>query len=151
MFQRRKFRIFQLYWKRDTNASVFLWILWNFLRTPFLQNTSGWLLLYIESFQIDLLHETMKYKSVMFFFSFKFSEVESVMGYCVIYTMLKTESFFFFDVLSGNTLSLVFVRWQGWEVFKILVIKSGMARGKGGCSKTTGFSVTSFLNRPIQS
>ena len=37
----------------------------------------------------------MKYKSVMFFFSFKFSEVESVMGYCVIYTMLKTESFFF--------------------------------------------------------
>ena len=54
----------------------------------------------------------MKYKSVMFFFSFKFSEVESVMGYCVIYTMLKTESFFFFffDVLSGNTLSLVLVR-----------------------------------------
>ena len=72
------------------------------------------------------------------FFSFKCSEVESVMGYCVIYTMLKTESFFL-DVLSGNTLSLIFVRWQGWEVFKILVIKSGMARGKGGAQKQLVF------------
>ena len=31
--------------KRDSSTGIFLWILWKFLRTPFLQNTSGRLLL----------------------------------------------------------------------------------------------------------
>ena len=34
----------QLYLKRDSDTSVFPWILRNFLKAPFLQNTSGWLL-----------------------------------------------------------------------------------------------------------
>ena len=36
----------QLCQKRDSGTGVFLWILWNFLKAPFLQNTSGQLLLY---------------------------------------------------------------------------------------------------------
>ena len=38
----------QLYSKRDSGTGVFLWILRIFLKTPILQNSSGWLLLSIK-------------------------------------------------------------------------------------------------------
>ena len=38
--------------KRDSATGVFLWIFVKFLRTPFLQNTSGWLLLLLDKIHI---------------------------------------------------------------------------------------------------
>ena len=53
----------KLYQKRDSNTGVFLWILWNFLRTLFLKNTKNtffkehvwWLLLYRRFIFVDFL------------------------------------------------------------------------------------------------
>ena len=41
----------QLYWKRDSDIGVFLWIFAQFLRAPFLRNTAGRLLLLIPQSQ----------------------------------------------------------------------------------------------------
>ena len=70
----------QLYSKRDSGTGVFLWILRIFLKTPILQNSSGWLLLSIKGTtsstsqnwnESDLLDLAMPLHVFFFFFLFE--------------------------------------------------------------------------------
>ena len=45
----------QLYWKRDSNTDIFLWILWNFWKNFFIEHFQ-WLLLHVGFFKLKLTY-----------------------------------------------------------------------------------------------